>query len=148
MKRVSILQKAEKPEANDSDNLQVTSPALNKFDARIARTLFVEFAKTLTQEKRGSIASFFADPLIEVNDHIVVFTVGSKIVAEEIEKLKKRAKLLFADQGFLLADIECKVNAAEISEYKVFTPQQKFEVMSKKHPILKDFAARFNLEIN
>lgn len=146
MKKISPVSKDREQIEEEAKNKE-TPLELKSFDLETARLLFIEFSKTLIQEKRGGIASFFADPLIEVKGDVVIFTVGSKIVADGIKDLRQRAKVLFADKGYLLTDIECVVNAVEISQYKVFTPQQKFDVMTKKHPVLKDFADRFNLEI-
>ncbi|MDB4107500.1 hypothetical protein N8368_03470 [Bacteroidia bacterium] len=117
-------------------------------DKNTAKKVFKDFAVELTKEKRVSLAAFFADPLIEVADNKVNFTVGSKLVAEEIKGERRRIIKLFANQGYELEALECIVNVAEINEYKVFTPKQQFEVMAKKYPMLKEFQYRFNLEID
>ena len=113
-----------------------------------ARTLFKEYAAQLASQKRVSLAAFFADPLLEIIDGVVHFTVGSKLVAEEIKEERHKLNSLFIQKGFDLKAIECIVNAQEISEYKVFTPKQQFDVLAKEFPILKDFESRFNLEID
>ena len=113
-----------------------------------ALVVFKEFAAKLATKKRVSLASFFADPLLEMKDGVVHFTVGSKLVAEEIKEERRKLIGLFAEKGFDLKAVECIVNAQEISEYKVFTPKQQFDVLAKEFPILKDFESRFNLEID
>ncbi len=126
----------------------IASEDLLAIDKSTAKKIFNDFAAELTKDKRVSLAAFFADPLIEVAENRVNFTVGSKLVAEEIRGERRRIIKLFANQGYELEALECTVNVAEINDYKVFTPKQQFEVMAKKYPMLKEFQNRFNLEID
>jgi hypothetical protein len=83
-----------------------------------------------------------------MKEGVVRFTVGSKLVAEEIKEERRKLIALFAEKGFDLKAIDCIVNALEVSEYKIFTPKQQFDVLAKEYPILKDFESRFNLDID
>lgn len=125
-----------------------THSDLKDLDVKNAKKFFKELSKELVSEKRDSVAAFFADPLIKVENSTVFFTVGSKLILENIAEVEGRAIQYFNKQGYKLNAIKCEVNAAKIKDYKVFTPQQQFEVMVKKHPELQDFATRFNLEID
>jgi hypothetical protein len=93
------------------------------------------------------LASFFADPLIEVLQNNILFTVGSKMVAEEIKEESRKVKAFFAEKGYLMDNLTCTVNAVEVNEYKLFTPKQQFDDMAKEFPLLIDFESRFSLEI-
>ena len=127
----------EKPEYN-----------LKEFTLEEAKVLFQEYAVQLSKQKRRGLAAFFSDPLLEVEGSKITFTVGSNIVAQDIEEEKLRLKKYFASKGYLLEEVASKVNAAEITEYKVFTPKQQFDALAKEYPILKDFESRFNLDID
>lgn len=112
-----------------------------------AKSVFQLYAAQLEKDKRGSLAAFFRDPLLQLKESTLTFTVGSKLVETEIINERQKIKDFFTAQGYELLELVCKVNAKEISEYKVFTPKQQFDVMVKDIPILEDFANRFNLEI-
>lgn len=127
---------------------EIASQGLADLTVEVAKEEFKKFSKVLASQKRVSLSSFFADPLISLEGNIVHFTVGSKLVAEEIKEETRKITELFADSGYKLEAIECKVNAVEISEYKLFTPKQQFDVMAKEFPMLKEFESRFNLEID
>ncbi len=121
---------------------------LKEFTLEEATVLFKEYAANLIKAKKRGLAAFFADPLLAVDGSKVTFTVGSNIVAQGIEEEQRKIKKYFSTKGFLLESIESKVNAAEINEYKVFTPKQQFDALAKEYPILKDFENRFNLDID
>lgn len=112
-----------------------------------SKVLLKEYAEKLVADKRASLASFFADPLLEVLQNNLLFTVGSKMVAEEIKEESRKVIAFFAEQGFSLLNLTCVVNAVEVNEYKLFTPRQQFDDMVKEFPLLADFESRFNLEI-
>ncbi|MBT8326711.1 MAG: hypothetical protein KJP21_03245 [Bacteroidia bacterium] len=122
--------------------------SLKEFTSEEAIGLFKEYAKELAKQKRKGLAAFFADPLLKADGNTVTFTVGSNIVAQDIDEEKVRLKKYFASKGFQLESIKSKVNATEINEYKVFTPKQQFDALAKEYPILKDFESRFNLDID
>ncbi len=109
--------------------------------------LLRQYSQKLEDDKRGSLAAFFADPIIALNENQITITVGSKIVENEIMAEQQKVVSFFADNGYHLGSIYCIVNAKTVNEYKVFTPKQQFEAMVKDIPILQDFASRFNLEI-
>lgn len=127
----------------------ITNSEPNKlFDHSTATEFCGIYARKLLKENRRSLAAFLADPIITVHGTTLKFVVGSKNVAREIEdetpRLIKKAKL----EGWKLTEIECSVNAAKVSEYKVFSPKQQFDVLAKEYPILKEFEARFNLDFD
>ena len=117
-------------------------------DALQAQDLFKAYSEVLAQKKRTSLASFFSDPLLEVHSDKIVFKVGSKLIADEINKEVKNLMRFFREKGYALVEVKCEVNAKEVSEYKMFTPEQQFDVMAKDFPILQELKARFNLEID
>lgn len=136
-------------DALSSSNDPTSSPVVTKlFDLESAKLFFGEYGKELLATNRRSLSAFLTDPIIEVSDSKVSFTVGSKNVAREIEeetpKLLKRA----GEKGWKLTEIECIVNAIKVSEYKVFSPKQQFDVLAKDYPILKEFESRFNLDFD
>ena len=121
---------------------------LTSITKEVATQLFKDYSVKLIAQTRVSLAAFFADPLLEIKEDIILFTVGSKLVAEEIAEEQRKITAFFAQNGCYVKGIECIVNALEVSEYKVFTPKQQFDVLAKEHPMLKDFQSRFNLEID
>lgn len=126
------------------DHIKVSLAELSK---ETVLKLLKQYSKKLEEDKRGSLAAFFADPIVALLENQVTITVGSKIVENEIMAEQQKVIHYFADKGYLLGSIYCIVNAKTVNEYKVFTPKQQFEAMKKKVPILQDFADRFNLEI-
>lgn len=126
----------------------LVTEGLKELTVEAATEIFKSYANELGTQKRGSLAAFFSDPLISVADNTVVFTVGSKLVADGIDTEARKIKQYFTKMQYTLQDIECVVNAKEVSEYKVFTPKEQFDVMAKEFPILKEFEERFNLEID
>ena len=139
--------KREVPKAETSAKEEITTSEIKELTEADAKQVFLKYAAQLVEEKRGSLAAFFKDPLIHLADGILTFTVGSKLVETDISNERPKLKEFFAAQGFEFPELVCKVNAQEISEYKVFTPKQQFDVMVKEMPILEDFANRFNLDI-
>jgi hypothetical protein len=121
--------------------------ALQDISREICKEILQEYGQKLVADKRASLASFFADPLLEVAENNIQFTVGSKLVAEEIKEESRKVIALFASKGYAVANLACLVNATEVNEYKLFTPRQQFDVMCKEFPSLADFESRFNLEI-
>lgn len=63
-----------------------TSLTLADITLESSKDILKEYAQKLISGKRASLASFFADPLIEVLQNNILFTVGSKMVAEEIKE--------------------------------------------------------------
>jgi hypothetical protein len=141
--------KSEK-DKNDDNSIRSLSAAeqdkLASINKEKAEELFKKYAETLIAEKRGSLAAFFADPLLTVADDTITITVGSKIVENQIIEEKNKLVRHFATSGSKLVDVTCIVNAAEISEYKIFSPKEQFTVMAKEFPALADFASRFSLD--
>ena len=138
--REKVVEKIEKKKVD-------TSLTLADITLESSKDILKEYAQKLISGKRASLASFFADPLIEVLQNNILFTVGSKMVAEEIKEESRKVKALFAEKGYLLDNLTCTVNAVEVNEYKLFTPKQQFDDMAKEFPLLADFESRFNLEI-
>lgn len=133
--------------AKDGDNAIEVAAELATLDVSKATELLKLYAEKLEDEKRGSLAAFFADPIVALEADQVSITVGSKIVENEIMAEQHKLVRYFAEKGYKLSSLYCIVNAKEVSEYKIFTPKQQFEAMMKDVPILEDFASRFNLEI-
>jgi hypothetical protein len=136
---------------NDTSNDTVAlsaeeSSKLKSIDETSAKEMFKKYADILVAEKRGSLAAFFADPLLKVADDTITITVGSKIVENQIIEDKIKLIRHFAAAGYRLSGLECVVNATEISEYKVFSPKEQFAVLAREYPALSDFASRFNLD--
>ena len=122
------------------------SSKLKGIDELSAKEMFKKYADILVAEKRGSLAAFFADPLLKVAEDIITITVGSKIVENQIIEDKHKLVRHFAAAGYRLSGLECIVNATEISEYKIFSPKEQFAVMAREYPALADFASRFSLD--
>jgi hypothetical protein len=136
---------------NDASNDTVAlsaeeSSKLKSIDETSAKEMFKKYADILVAEKRGSLAAFFADPLLKVADDTITITVGSKIVENQIIEDKIKLIRHFAAAGYRLSGLECVVNATEISEYKIFSPKEQFAVLAREYPALYDFASRFNLD--
>ncbi|MFT7101445.1 MAG: hypothetical protein ACJA19_001960 [Bacteroidia bacterium] len=136
---------------NDASNDTVAlsaeeSSKLKSIDETSAKEMFKKYADILVAEKRGSLAAFFADPLLKVADDTITITVGSKIVENQIIEDKIKLIRHFAAAGYRLSGLECVVNATEISEYKIFSPKEQFAVLAREYPALSDFASRFNLD--
>jgi hypothetical protein len=136
---------------NDTSNDTVAlsaeeSSKLKSIDETSAKEMFKKYADILVAEKRGSLAAFFADPLLKVADDTITITVGSKIVENQIIEDKIKLIRHFAAAGYRLSGLECVVNATEISEYKIFSPKEQFAVLAREYPALSDFASRFNLD--
>jgi hypothetical protein len=140
---LSKSKEEETPKAQTSNSIE-----LKPIDLEEARSLMKSYAKVAESKNQRSLAAFFADPLLEVLDGRMVFTVGSKTVALEVNAEAEKIKIAAATDGFEIISIDCKVNATKVSEYKIFTPQQQFDVMAKDHPALKEFESRFNLDFN
>jgi hypothetical protein len=136
---------------NDTSNDTIASSAeesskLKPINETSAKEMFKKYANILVAEKRGSLAAFFADPLLKVADDTITITVGSKIVENQIIEDKIKLIRHFAAAGYRLSGLECVVNATEISEYKIFSPKEQFAVLAREYPALSDFASRFNLD--
>jgi len=125
-----------------------TASNLTILEVEQAKRLFKSYAEELNKQKRTSLAAFFSDPLLKMEDNVVVFTVGSKIVESEILEEKQKLVSFFKKQGFELNDLICHVNAKQISEYKVFTSKQQFDLLVKDFPKLKDLSERFYLDFD
>ena len=67
---------------------------------------------------------------------------------DQINEEQRKIVRHFAENGYKLDSIKGIINAAKVSEYKIFTPKQQFDVMAKEFPLLKDFEERFNLDFN
>jgi len=131
----------------ESSESEVIVKDLAALNLEKSTELLKSYAEKLEKEKRGSLAAFFADPIVALDGDQVSITVGSKIVENEIMAEQHKLVRYFANKGYKLGTIYCIVNAKAVSEYKIFTPKQQFEAMVKEVPILEDFANRFNLEI-
>jgi len=127
---------------------ELATDGLKELTLEAATDLFKAYGTELIAQKRSSLAAFFSDPLIKVASGVVTFTVGSKLVADGIGEETRKIRQYFSKASYTLEAIECRVNAKEVSEYKVFTPKEQFDVMAKEFPILKEFEERFNLEID
>jgi|AntRauTorckE5430_2_1112549.scaffolds.fasta_scaffold07677_3 hypothetical protein len=144
---MTALKTVKKDTSNDTGALSAEeSSKLKSIDETSAKELFKKYADILVAEKRGSLAAFFADPLLKVADDTITITVGSKIVENQIIEDKIKLIRHFAAAGYRLSDLECVVNATEISEYKIFSPKEQFAVLAREYPALSDFASRFNLD--
>ena len=133
--------------AKDETVAKSVNVVLAALDVAKAKEILRLYSEKLEDDKRGSLAAFFADPILELEADEVSITVGSKIVENEIMAEQKKIVLYFAEQGYALSSLICIVNAKVVSEYKIFTPEQQFEAMIKEVPILEDFARRFNLKL-
>jgi hypothetical protein len=145
----SSMQRNRNPEEKALDDL-VAKPLATKLatlDIAKATELLKLYSEKLEDEKRGSLAAFFADPIVVLNEGQVSITVGSRIVENEIMAEQHKLVRYFSEKGYALSSLLCIVNAKAVSEYKIFTPKQQFEAMIKEVPILEDFASRFNLEL-
>lgn len=132
---------------NPSPTKITASDTLKNLTLEDAKRLFLSYAKELTTQKRTSLAAFLADPLLTMKENnTVVFTVGSKIVESEITEETAKILAHFEANGYAIRKLECKVNAKQISEYKVFSPKQQFDALAKEYPKLTDFAERFYLD--
>ena len=144
---MTALKTVKKDTSNDTGALSAEeSSKLKSIDETSAKEMFKTYADILVAEKRGSLAAFFADPLLKVADDTITITVGSKIVENQIIEDKIKLIRHFAAAGYRLSDLECVVNATEISEYKIFSPKEQFAVLAREYPALSDFASRFNLD--
>ena len=144
---MTALKTVKKDTLNDTGALSAEeSSKLKSIDETSAKEMFKTYADILVAEKRGSLAAFFADPLLKVADDTITITVGSKIVENQIIEDKIKLIRHFAAAGYRLSDLECVVNATEISEYKIFSPKEQFAVLAREYPALSDFASRFNLD--
>jgi|TARA_B110000902_G_scaffold86490_1_gene102650 hypothetical protein len=133
--------------ATDDTVVKVVNAELAKLDVAKATEILKLYSEKLEDDKRGSLAAFFADPIVALEADQVSITVGSKIVENEIMAEQNKLVRYFSEQGYALSSLFCIVNAKAVSEYKIFTPKQQFEAMIKEVPILEDFASRFNLEL-
>ena len=136
----------EKTEVKDTTEPKEKQQSLTTLTIEISTKLLKDYSEQLEMEKRGSLAAFFADPIVALEGDQISITVGSKMVENEIMAEQHKLISYFAGQGYKLGGIHCIVNAKAVSEYKIFTPKQQFEAMVKEIPILEDFANRFNLE--
>jgi hypothetical protein len=144
---MTALKTVKKDTSNDTVALSAEeSSKLKSIDETSAKEMFKKYADILVAEKRGSLAAFFADPLLKVADDTITITVGSKIVENQIIEDKIKLIRHFAAAGYRLSGLECVVNATEISEYKIFSPKEQFAVLAREYPALSDFASRFNLD--
>jgi hypothetical protein len=145
MKTVGVKSQTSESESHQSAKRSDTEvsddSSLKELTLEDAKRLFLSYAQELTAQKRTSLAAFLTDPLITLTDqNAITFTVGSKIVESEITDA---TAMIVA-----LEKLQCKVNAKQISDYKMFTPQQQFEDFAKKYPKLNDFAERFYLDFD
>ena len=144
---MTALKTVKKDTSNNTVALSAEeSSKLKSIDETSAKEMFKKYADILVAEKRGSLAAFFADPLLKVADDTITITVGSKIVETQIIEDKIKLIRHFAAAGYRLSGLECVVNATEISEYKIFSPKEQFAVLAREYPALSDFASRFNLD--
>ncbi len=103
-------------------------------------------AKLNTAQKR-SLSSYFNDPLFELEGSSITFIVGSKTLKNELESSLTEFKIYLAEYGFAL-DFDFQINSEKVAEYKLFTPKQQFNALSKDYPELKEFAQRFGLDFD
>jgi hypothetical protein len=144
---MTALKTVKKDTSNDTGALSdEESSKLKPINETSAKEMFKKYADILVTEKRGSLAAFFADPLLKVADDTITITVGSKIVENQIIEDKIKLIRHFAAAGYRLSGLDCVVNATEISEYKIFSPKEQFAVLAREYPALSDFASRFNLD--
>ena len=73
-----------KDEATEEVIEEDATDQLDIADAVQAQDLFKAYSEVLAQKQRTSLASFFSDPLLEVHSDKIVFKVGSKLIADEI----------------------------------------------------------------
>jgi hypothetical protein len=139
-----------------SDSQSISAPSIKPVKDSLkdltledAKRLFISYSHELITQKRTSLAAFFADPLLIIGkNNTVIFTVGSKIVESDITEETDKIIAHFETSGYALKSLTCKVNAKQISEYKVFSPKQQFEALAKDYPKLTDFAERFYLDFD
>ncbi len=142
--KITELSSDDIPKSESIKNSMLKSLTLDE-----SRRLFISYAQELTTQKRTSLAAFLSDPLLKIGDNnTVIFTVGSKIVETEIKEEAVKIVAHFEKNGYALNKLNCKVNAKQISDYKMFTPRQQFDSFAEKYPKLNDFAERFYLDFD
>ncbi len=144
----SKLNESEKVKSADKPHINESVEGLNPLDLSTAVILLKEYSQLLVNANRKSLASFFADPIAELKNNHLMLTVGSKMAAQDIEEEHNKLRQFAASKGYIMLKIKCSINAAKVSDYKVFTPKQQFDVLVKKYPMLKEFENRFNLDFN
>jgi hypothetical protein len=150
MKSVGVKSKITEQSSDDIPKSEfIKNSTLKSLTLDESRRLFISYAQELTAQKRTSLAAFLSDPLLEIGDNnTVIFTVGSKIVETEIKEEAVKIVAHFEKNGYSLNKLNCKVNAKQISDYKMFTPRQQFDSFAEKYPKLNDFAERFYLDFD
>lgn len=149
MKTVGVKSQPFDSQPISAPSTKSVNDSLKDLTLEDAKRLFLSYAKELTNQKRTSLAAFLADPLLTMGENnTVIFTVGSRIVESEITEETTKIVAHFEANGYALSKLECKVNAKQISEYKVFSPKQQFEALTKEYPKLTDFAERFYLDFD
>lgn len=113
----------------------------------LAREILKQYADELAKEKRMSLAAYLADPVLKCNENTLNFVVGSKSLKNELEDEWRFLLKQFHQKAFN-PNCQISVNAVEVEEYKLFTPKQQFDALSKEFPILKDFESRFGLDFD
>ena len=146
--RHALRQKKATPKVKENPVLAYTQEDSVKIypDKLQALELSKEYSGIALKKNMRSLAAFLADPIMEVEDGHITYTVGSKTVAQSLLDEQERFKKMALTRSYTIERISCNVNAAKVSEYKIFTPKQQFEVMAKQNPLLKDLQARFDLD--
>ena len=140
----------QKTETQAAETKRIEQPVLATRVMQIeeAKAFFADYARELASQNRRSLSSFLADPIIQVNEGKITFTVGSKNVAKDIEDETMKIIRVASEKGWIISEIVTAVDAVKVSDYQVFTPKQQYDVLAKDYPVLKDFEARFNLNFD
>ena len=102
-------------------------------------------AEQLESKGKRALAAYFKEPIFQLDNGKVKLLLGSKTQKAEIEQQFGSFENLCASEGYRL-DLEYEINAKKVGEYKLFTPKEQLEALSKEYPVLKDFVERFGLD--
>jgi hypothetical protein len=119
---------------------------LKSNEAAIA--FFKEITPLLINKNKKVVAAYLGNPLLSVQNGDVTFTISSIFVQESIESEWRHIKNEAQKRGIELKGCKFIHNAEKLAEYNPVTPQQQFEVLTKKYPLLQELKERFDLYID
>lgn len=106
----------------------------------------VMLVEQLKKKGKRALAAYLSDPMMEVRDGEVRFTVASKTLEKEIAECWNSLAKMLNSQGHS-ASLDIVIDAQKVQEYKLFTPQEQFEALCKDYPKLQEFKERFGLDL-
>lgn len=143
------------PAHNSSDDNKTNSQPSSNQKALIplqskeaALSFFKEISQLLINKNKKVVGAYLGNPLLSLQNGDVIFTISSNFVKESIDSEWRHIKNEAQKRGIELKDCKFIHDAEKLAEYNPVTPQQQWEVLTKKYPLLQELKERFDLYID